>query len=137
MVFGRIKIISDHKPWVILFITYFNDSLLLFYIFVMSFNMQKILMLFQQYCAKSIMTSLVWDIKNLFTGYGGKYVINIYIYMYTHIWFTPGLLCLLLKVITIFIFIDKMLIQILFDHLTKWSRKNQLLHKQILIWIFS
>ena len=86
MVFGRIKIISNHKPWVILFITYFNDSLLLFYIFVMSFNMQKILMLFQQYCAKSIMTSLVWDIKNLFTGYGGKYVINIYIYICIHTW---------------------------------------------------
>ena len=88
MVFGRIKIISNHKPWVILFITYFNDSLLLFYIFVMSFNMQKILMLFQQYCAKSIMTSLVWDIKNLFTGYGGKYVINIYIYVYTYLIYT-------------------------------------------------
>ena len=86
MVFGRIKIISNHKPWVILFITYFNDSLLLFYIFVMSFNMQKILMLFQQYCAKSIMTSVGYKkfIHQIWGQVCDKYI-YIYIYICIHI----------------------------------------------------
>ena len=85
MVWGWIKIISNPKPWQILFITCYNTQLFSFHYFSVTFK-QKCLTSFQQYCI-IVHSDVIAVVQEKFipwvisTAYWCKNEIKVYIHL--------------------------------------------------------